>query len=105
MILLVRQDHVAAVGARARTCDREPQPNASGFTVARYLEPYERLEHFFQLLRWNPGAVVVNEYANAAGVFAQAHTRAFAVADGIFRQIQDRALQADRTAAIRQVVR
>src|SRR6185437_8406748 len=92
MFSIVRQNHVAAMGARARAGDRQAQPDAPRITVTRGLESHERLEYIVDPLRRNPRAVVIDGDIDVARVLGERHAGARAVADGILREIQDGAL-------------
>ena len=56
----VRQEYVAAVGARDVARDREPETGAAFVLIARVVEPQERLEHLLAQVRRDAGAVVVD---------------------------------------------
>src|SRR6266404_3447302 len=74
----VRQGKRSVVRLRDVAGDRQPQARAAAVAVARGLEPVERLEHPFQLLRGNAGtAVAIRVRDSGPGIPAQELERVF----------------------------
>ena len=74
--------------------DGQPQAAAARAAVARAFQPIEGLEHLFQLLRGNAGAVVAHAQAKAVGAVDNIQLDvALAIAIGVIQQIIDNAAQ------------